>query len=83
MATRKHYRKKRAAHSRDLALAIFGASNAADVQMQRVIDRHIARVLDATDGNLSLAANLLGMHRRSLQRYARRKRSARPRTKKK
>jgi hypothetical protein len=58
------YRQKRATHSRDLALAIFGTANADDVRMQRVIDRHIARVLDAADNNLSLAANLLGIHRR-------------------
>jgi ActR/RegA family two-component response regulator len=74
-------RRKRAAHARDLALAIFGAANADDVRIQRVIDRHIARVFDATDGNLSLAAHLLGMHRRSLQRYVRRKRPARRRSK--
>jgi ActR/RegA family two-component response regulator len=73
--------RKRADDARDLALAIFGATNADDVRMQRVIDRHIARVLDAADGNLSLAADLLGMHRRSLQRYERRKRPARRRSK--
>jgi two-component system response regulator RegA len=74
-------RGTRAAQARDLALAILGTANAADVQLQTVIDRHIARVLDATDGNLSLAADLLGMHRRSLQRYERRKRPARRRAK--
>jgi ActR/RegA family two-component response regulator len=59
---------------RDLALAYLGATNAGDVVLDRIIDGHILRVLDATDGNLSLAADLLGMHRRSLQRYLRRKR---------
>jgi ActR/RegA family two-component response regulator len=68
---------KRADQARDLALAIFGATYAADVQLKRVIDQHIARVLTAADGNLSLAAKLLGMHRRSLQRYERRKRPRR------
>ena len=76
-------RQKRADHARDLALAFLGANNAPDVQLQIVIDRHIARVLDAADGNLSLAAKLLGMHRRSLQRYAQRKRPKRRRAKKK
>jgi ActR/RegA family two-component response regulator len=75
-------RQKRADDARDLALAIFGA-NADDVRLRRVIDRHIARVLEATDGNLSLAAKLLGMHRRSLQRYERRKRPTRRGAKKK
>ncbi len=59
---------------RDLALAYLGATNASSVVLDHVIDGHILRVLDATDGNLSLAAELLGMHRRSLQRYLRRKR---------
>lgn len=59
---------------RDLALAYLGATHAGDVVLDRIIDGHILRVLDATDGNLSLAAELLGMHRRSLQRYLRRKR---------
>jgi hypothetical protein len=53
MPTKKHYRKERAAHARDLGLAIFGATNADDVRMRRVIDRHIA-----ADGNLSLAAKV-------------------------
>jgi ActR/RegA family two-component response regulator len=64
----------------NLALAFLGAPNVDDVRLKRIIDRHIDRVLGATDGNLSLAADLLGMHRRSLQRYQRRrvrKRSAR------
>jgi ActR/RegA family two-component response regulator len=74
-------RRKQAAHARDLALAFLGANNATDVQLQIVIDRHIARVLDASDGNLSLGAKLLGMHRRSLQRYERRKRPALRRSK--
>jgi ActR/RegA family two-component response regulator len=71
--------RKRPDRGGDLALAFLGALNADDVRLKRVVDRHIARVLDAADQNLSLAAKLLGMHRRSLQRYVRRKR---PRTRK-
>lgn len=66
-------KKRRRDHARDLALAYLGAPSVDELPMQRVIDRHIARVLDAADGNLSLAADLLGMHRRSLQRYMRRR----------
>ncbi|MCU1277072.1 MAG: hypothetical protein JWM53_618 [bacterium] len=72
-------RQQRSEQARDLALAIFGATNADDVRMQRVIESHIARVLDAADGNLSLSAKLLGVNRRTLQRYARRKGPARRR----
>ena len=72
---------KRSDDAKNLALAFLGAKNAADVQLQVVIDRHIARVLDAANGNVSLTAGLLGMHRRSLQRYARRKRPRRGRAK--
>jgi ActR/RegA family two-component response regulator len=78
---RRPRRRKRADQARDLALAIFGATNAADVRMQSVIDQHSARVIDAADGDLSLAAKLLGMHRRSLQRIERRKRPTRRRSK--
>jgi ActR/RegA family two-component response regulator len=53
----------------DLALAFLGAANATDVQLARVVDVHIARVMEAADGNLSLAASLLGVNRRTLQRY--------------
>ncbi|HEY2749171.1 MAG TPA: helix-turn-helix domain-containing protein [Polyangia bacterium] len=47
--------------------------SADEVRLRRVVSAHIERVLEATDHNLSLAADLLGMNRRSLQRYARRK----------
>lgn len=47
-------RRKRAAQARDLALAIFSATDADDVRMQRVIDRHVTHALNAADGNLSL-----------------------------
>lgn len=65
--------RKRARNGGDLALAYLGATNAAEIRLTRVVDQHIARVLDAADDNLSLAADLLGMHRRSLQRYMRRR----------
>jgi ActR/RegA family two-component response regulator len=70
-------RRKRAAQAHDLALAFLGGHDATTVRVQGVIDRHTARVLDAADGNVSLTADLLGMHRRSLQRYVRRKRPRR------
>ena len=65
---------RKAATNRNLALAYLGANDVTEVRLQRVIDRHVARVLEASDDNLSAAAKLLGMHRRSLQRYLRRKR---------
>jgi ActR/RegA family two-component response regulator len=74
-------RRSRSDEARELALAFLGANNATDVHLAVVIDRHIARVLDAADGNLSLTADLLSMHRRTLQRYARRKRPTRRRAK--
>ncbi|MCU1277411.1 MAG: hypothetical protein JWM53_957 [bacterium] len=64
---------------RDLAIAYMGATNIDELRLKRVIDTHIRRVLDATDENLSAAADLLGMHRRSLQRYVRRRRPRRRR----
>src|SRR5436309_534567 len=62
-------RREQDAH---LALAYLGAPPPATIHLEHVIAEHIKRVLQATDGNLSLGAVLLGMHRRSLQRYARR-----------
>jgi two-component system response regulator RegA len=55
-------------------------SESADVatpSLARVEWEHIQRVLNDSDGNLSEAARRLGMHRRSLQRKAARKRPAR------
>jgi ActR/RegA family two-component response regulator len=63
--------------ARELALAYLGAPDPRDVVLSHVEDSHIKRVLDACDGNLSLAAELLGMHRRSLQRYERRRQKRR------
>jgi len=41
--------------------------------LARVEWEHIQRVLTETEGNISHAANLLGLHRRSLQRKLARK----------
>lgn len=57
-----------------MALAFLGATSADEVRLKHVVEQHIKRVLGAADENLSLAAKLLGMHRRSLQRHALRKR---------
>ena len=72
---------KRRAQDRELALAYLAVTSVDEIRLDRVIDEHIKRILDGADGNLSLAADLLGMHRRSLQRYARRRkiRAKRPR----
>lgn len=40
-----------------------------DLLLSTVIERHVLAVLEACDQNLTLAARLLGMHRRSLQRW--------------
>lgn len=67
-------RKKSA---RALALAYLGARMAKEVELDQVVREHVDRVMDATSGNVSLAADLLGMHRRSLQRYQRRQKRKR------
>ena len=57
-----------------------GAEVAADLEtpsLARVEWEHIQRVLNDCEGNISEAARRLGMHRRSLQRKAARKRPAR------
>ena len=81
MARTHHHLQRRAAQARGLALAQLCALSERDVKLARVVADHIARVLDAAGGNVSLTAGLLGMHRRSLQRYARRKRPRRRRAK--
>jgi transcriptional regulator with GAF, ATPase, and Fis domain len=68
----KRPQKKRREQDRQLAIAYLGSPSPSEIRLDEVIADHIKRVLEATDGNLSLAAKLLGMHRRSLQRYARR-----------
>ena len=70
--------RQRAEQARDLALAFLGATSADEIHLKRVVDAHIRKVLVATDDNLSLAAKLLGMHRRSLQRHASRRKLRKP-----
>ena len=55
----------------ELALAFLGARSADEVRLTKVVDRHVKHVLDAADGNLSVAAELLGVNRRTMQRHAR------------
>ena len=68
-------RQNRREQDRELALAYLAVDSIDEIRLDRVIAEHIRRVLGATDQNLSLAADLLGMHRRSLQRYVRRQES--------
>jgi ActR/RegA family two-component response regulator len=63
----------RARYQRDLALAYLGAVNASDVRLKRVVDEHIERVLEASNYNRATAAELLGVHRRSIERYVRKR----------
>lgn len=72
-------RKSTRDHNRDLALAYLGALDVSEVRLRSVVDAHINRVLAATDGRLSTASELLGIHRRSLERYVRRKARGRTR----
>ncbi|MCU1280045.1 MAG: hypothetical protein JWM53_3591 [bacterium] len=72
-------RTARRAQALDLAIAYLGAQHAHRIRLKHVINEHIARVLEATDDNLSAAAKLLGMHRRSLQRMLRRTKKRRAR----
>jgi len=62
------------------ALRRFGAKHLRELRLREVLDGHIQRVIRACDGNISLAAKLLGVHRRSLQR---RLNAPRPKNKKK
>lgn len=74
-------RQNRREQDRELALAYLAVGSIDEIRLDRVIAEHIRRVLGATDHNLSLAADLLGMHRRSLQRYVRRQESRKGRGK--
>lgn len=65
-------RQKRREHDRELALAYLAVGSIDEIRLDRIIEEHVEKVLGATDQNLSLTAELLGMHRRSLQRYVRR-----------
>lgn len=57
-----------AAHAVAAALKASGV----DLTLKTLNDQHIASVLNLVDGNLVVAADLLGVNRRSLQRRARR-----------
>ena len=70
-------KRKQQAHSRNLALAYLGARSAVEVRLDKIVDDHIERVIASTDGNISTAAALLGVNRRSLQRRQARRRPAR------
>jgi ActR/RegA family two-component response regulator len=61
----------------DIAVASLGIANITEARLDSVEVRHIKRVLAATDGNISLAAKLLGMPRRTLQRKMRRMKPSR------
>jgi ActR/RegA family two-component response regulator len=67
-------RSESAQFRRDFALAHLGGPSPDEIWLDRVVDEHIKRVVVAADGILSLAAELLGVNRRMLQRYARRER---------
>jgi ActR/RegA family two-component response regulator len=54
------------------ALKRGGASSLKELQLSAVIEAHVRRVLRAAGGSITLAAQLLGQHRRSLQRTMRR-----------
>jgi hypothetical protein len=53
-----------------------------DVVLANVLDEHIQRVLWASRGEVSLAAQLLGLHRRSLQRMLQRSKQKRKKAQK-
>lgn len=52
-------------------VAKFFKASRQDLTLDRVVRRHIRSIMSLTDGNLSAAALLLGMHRRTLQRWLR------------
>lgn len=52
---------------------VSAALTSVDLNLKRRTDDYILSVMEAFDGNVSLTAKRLGMHRRSLQRYLRRK----------
>jgi transcriptional regulator of acetoin/glycerol metabolism len=65
---------ERRIHAENLALSFLGVRSINEVHLDRVVDRHVERVLDAANGNLSLTAAILGVNRRTMQRYMRRRR---------
>jgi DNA-binding protein Fis len=61
----------------DLALASLGVAHRGAVRLTTVVEEHLRRVVDACEGNQSLAAELLGIDRNTL---ARKLKLRRPRT---
>lgn len=51
------------------ALLRLGAVDPTDLHVRTVVSEHITYVLDACDGNRTFAAELLGIPRRTLQRW--------------
>lgn len=51
------------------ALLLFGAVDPLELSLAQVAADHVGRVLEACRGNISLASTLLGINRRSLQRW--------------
>lgn len=73
---------RRVARRRDTAqiseaLLRFGATRRRELQLDAAILDHVKRVIEACHGNKSLAAELMGIPRRTLQRWL-----ARPKKKK-
>jgi ActR/RegA family two-component response regulator len=50
------------------ALRRLGVKRLSDVELRAVVEAHIRKVLQGCQGNVSLAATVLRLHRRSLQR---------------
>ncbi len=58
------------------ALLQLGATRPAELHLAQVERAHVKRVMRACLGNVSLSATVLGMHRRTLQRWLERARPA-------
>jgi ActR/RegA family two-component response regulator len=54
------------------ALKRAGASKLRELQLSFVVEQAIRRAVHSAGGSITLAARLLGLHRRSLQRHMRR-----------
>lgn len=53
-----------------------GARSVGEISVPQLVDSHIDRVLEASDGSRTIAALALGLHRRSLQRMLNARRSS-------
>lgn len=60
------------ARRRSWSLDTFSAASLGDLTLESRLRDHVEYVLALCDGNLSQAAQLLGLHRRTLQRIFRR-----------